>query len=73
MSESKIIAREELAKHTELSSLWIVVHGRVYDVTPYLAKHPGGISHLLRSGGTSQTHLNIINTSQRFKMVKKAV
>lgn len=27
---------EEVAKHNSLKELWLVIHGRVYDVTPFL-------------------------------------
>jgi cytochrome b involved in lipid metabolism len=32
----------EIATHSTTSSCWLVVDGRVYDVTTYLRSHPGG-------------------------------
>ncbi|KAI0848762.1 FMN-dependent dehydrogenase-domain-containing protein [Daldinia vernicosa] len=45
----------ELAKHNTPSSCWIVVSGKVYDVTPYLRDHPGGPAILVKNGGTDAT------------------
>lgn len=33
----------DVARHATLADCWIVVDGRVYDVTNYLRTHPGGI------------------------------
>eukprot|EP00928_Gymnodinium_smaydae_P010609 TRINITY_DN1399_c0_g1_i1.p1 TRINITY_DN1399_c0_g1~~TRINITY_DN1399_c0_g1_i1.p1 ORF type:complete len:902 (-),score=171.45 TRINITY_DN1399_c0_g1_i1:537-3242(-) len=41
------IPMEEVDKHADASSTWIVVKGRVYDCTPYLHDHPGGASSIL--------------------------
>lgn len=32
----------EISKHNSLSDCWIVVNGRVYDITRYIPMHPGG-------------------------------
>lgn len=32
----------QIATHSSSSSCWLVVNGRVYDVTTYLRSHPGG-------------------------------
>ncbi|KAI2616820.1 hypothetical protein GGR54DRAFT_223360 [Hypoxylon sp. NC1633] len=45
----------ELAKHNTTSSCWIVIHGKVYDVTPYLDQHPGGAAILIKQGGRDAT------------------
>lgn len=36
MAETKIFTLEEVAKHNEKKSTWIVIHDSVYDVTPFL-------------------------------------
>lgn len=46
-----MLSGSEIAKHTSSDSCWIVIHGRVYDVTGFLDKHPGGRSILLKQGG----------------------
>jgi len=32
----------EVAKHNKVSDCWIVIKGKVYEVTDYIDKHPGG-------------------------------
>ncbi|QPH02990.1 hypothetical protein C2857_007210 [Epichloe festucae Fl1] len=46
------ITLEDLADHGSLDSLWIGVHGRVYDLTSFISDHPGGIEALESSAGT---------------------
>ena len=33
---------EELSKHNKLDDAWISINHRVYDITNYISKHPGG-------------------------------
>ena len=35
MSEERIITWEEVKKHNSAESLWVVVNGKVYDVTEF--------------------------------------
>lgn len=51
-----LITYEELSKHTSRSDCWIAIRGRIIDVTPYLAEHPGGEDILLANAGTDATH-----------------
>mmetsp|Transcript_20136 Transcript_20136/g.28089 ORF Transcript_20136/g.28089 Transcript_20136/m.28089 type:complete len:483 (-) Transcript_20136:424-1872(-) len=43
---SRIISLAEVNKHNKKKDLWIVVHGKVYDLTKFAPEHPGG-SHIL--------------------------
>ena len=44
----------EVAQHNQIDSLWIILKGKVYDVTPYIEEHPGG-SAIFRHGGQDST------------------
>ncbi|XP_071494324.1 cytochrome b5-like [Diadema antillarum] len=42
---------EEVQKHKSGSSLWLVIHNQVYDVTKFLDEHPGGEEVLIEQAG----------------------
>ncbi|XP_048211182.1 cytochrome b5 type B isoform X2 [Perognathus longimembris pacificus] len=46
---------EEVAKHNTSKETWLVIHGRVYDVTGFLDEHPAGEELLLEQAGTDAT------------------
>ena len=37
------ISPEEIAQHASVHDAWIALHGKVYNITPYLHYHPGGV------------------------------
>ncbi|CCW59608.1 unnamed protein product [Phytomonas sp. EM1] len=49
-----LLSDEEICKHNNRMSLWIVSGNSVYDVTSFLNSHPGGDAILLRCGGGSK-------------------
>ncbi|CAK81155.1 unnamed protein product (macronuclear) [Paramecium tetraurelia] len=53
--EKRIIGWDELSNHCNRTSLWVVIEGQVFDVTTYLAEHPGGDDILLKYGGLDGT------------------
>ena len=40
--------KSEVQKHNKDGDAWLIVHGNVYDVTPFLNEHPGGKKVLLK-------------------------
>lgn len=48
---------EELATHNTKEDCWVAMDGKVYDVTSWLPKHPGGQDVLLLSAGRDVTNL----------------
>jgi len=46
---------EEVAKHTTKSDCWVVLHGRVLNVTSFLSAHPGGELAIITFGGKDAT------------------
>ena len=55
MSEVKVITWDELMKHNKRNDCWILIEGKVFDVTTYLAEHPGGDDILVRNSGRDAT------------------
>lgn len=51
------ITMEELSKHDKETDAWILVRGKVYNITPYLEFHPGGIPEIMRGAGKDATDL----------------
>ena len=45
----------KLAEHSKRDSVWMTIHGKVYDVTKYLDDHPGGEEVLLDRAGKDAT------------------
>lgn len=45
----------DVAKHNTKNDLWMVIHGKVYDVREYARDHPGGAEALVEVAGTDAT------------------
>jgi cytochrome b involved in lipid metabolism len=45
----------EVGKHAATGDCWLIIDGKVYDVTSYLAAHPGGVSTIRPSCGKDGT------------------
>ncbi|CAL9208006.1 unnamed protein product [Musa hybrid cultivar] len=55
MAGSKIYRFDEVAKHNDAEDCWLIVSGKVYDVSSYMAEHPGGRDVLLSATGKDAT------------------
>ncbi len=51
MTENSTYTLEECKRHTSDKDCWLVVHGKVYNVTDFLEEHPGGYDIILTSAG----------------------
>ncbi|GMH22525.1 hypothetical protein Nepgr_024368 [Nepenthes gracilis] len=54
-SESKVFVFEEVAKHSNQHDCWLIISGKVYNVTSFLDDHPGGDDVLLSSTNRDAT------------------
>jgi cytochrome b involved in lipid metabolism len=49
------LTKKEIAKHNTPSNCWLIISNKVYEVTSYIAAHPGGQSMLTRYCGADAT------------------
>jgi len=52
---TKVVTLNELREHTTKDSLWVLLHGKVYDVTKFIDEHPGGDEVILSEAGKDAT------------------
>ncbi|EDR12691.1 uncharacterized protein LACBIDRAFT_183113 [Laccaria bicolor S238N-H82] len=52
---TRIITLDELRENKTRDSLYILIHGKVYNVTKFMDEHPGGDEVLLAEGGQDAT------------------
>uniref|UniRef100_A0A5F5PL07 Cytochrome b5 n=1 Tax=Equus caballus TaxID=9796 RepID=A0A5F5PL07_HORSE len=64
---------EEVAKRNSSKEIWLVIHGRVYDVTRFLNEHPGGEEVLLEQAGAdaSESFEDVGHSSDAREMLKQ--
>ncbi|KAL0737873.1 hypothetical protein Bca4012_014083 [Brassica carinata] len=53
--DGKVFTLAEVSQHTSAKDCWIVIDGKVYDVTKFLDDHPGGDEVILTSTGKDAT------------------
>ncbi len=46
----------EVAKHANATSCWSVISGKVYDLTSFISRHPGGEKNILKICGKDGTN-----------------
>nr|XP_034925437.1 cytochrome b5-like isoform X1 [Populus alba] len=56
MASSKVYLFDEIAKHNKTNDCWLIISGKVYDVTSFMDDHPGGGEVLLSSTGKDATN-----------------
>ncbi|WCJ32453.1 Cytochrome b5 [Euphorbia peplus] len=54
--DPKVYVFEDVLKHNKIKDCWLVISGKVYDVTPFMDDHPGGDEVLLSSTGADATN-----------------
>ncbi|PWN26642.1 cytochrome b5 [Jaminaea rosea] len=54
-SSGRQVTMEELGQHGSQGDLWLLVDGKVYDVTKFMDEHPGGDEVLTAEAGKDAT------------------
>ncbi|CAO3699120.1 hypothetical protein CU097_004662 [Rhizopus azygosporus] len=57
------VTLDELKKHKSPEDAWTAIQGKVYNITPYLKFHPGGVKDLMRVAGRDGTRLFMLTHS----------
>ncbi|PWA49245.1 cytochrome b5, heme-binding site-containing protein [Artemisia annua] len=52
---TKLYTMKEASEHNSAGDCWVVIDGKVYDVSSYLDDHPGGDDVLLQATGKDAT------------------
>ncbi|CAN8291521.1 unnamed protein product [Cochlearia groenlandica] len=52
---TKLYSMKEAASHNKQDDCWVVIDGKVYDVSSYMDEHPGGDDVLLAATGKDAT------------------
>ncbi|OEL33220.1 Cytochrome b5 isoform E [Dichanthelium oligosanthes] len=55
MTGGKVYSFEEVTKHKDRKDCWLIIAGKVYDVTAFMEEHPGGDEVLLACTGKDAT------------------
>ena len=51
----KVFEFDEVAKHTTHDDCWVIINGKVYNVSSYIDEHPGGEEVILDVAGSDAT------------------
>ncbi|KAK7834595.1 cytochrome b5 [Quercus suber] len=55
-SDPKVHVFEDVEKHNKTKDCWLIISGKVYDVTAFMEDHPGGDEVLLSATGKDATN-----------------
>lgn len=57
--KTRTVTKEEVAQHNTEEDIWVILHGRAYDITEFLDDHPGGPEVLRDEAGMYMLHFFI--------------
>jgi cytochrome b involved in lipid metabolism len=53
--KSLVLSMNEIGKHNKQTDCWMLINGKVYNITSYFGSHPGGNSAMLATCGKDAT------------------
>jgi hypothetical protein len=54
-TDPTVFSADDVAQHSTADDCWTIVDGNVYDVTPFVSRHPGGSAAIARICGVDGT------------------
>jgi len=57
ISTEKAYTLADVSVHNNQSSCWMVMEGKVYDITKFLSSHPAGLSKIMKGCGIDATNM----------------
>jgi len=67
----RVYTREEVAAHNTKEDIWIIIENKVYDITTWVDRHPGGYRVLLTQAGEDVTNpFTVFHPKQVFGRLK---
>ncbi|KAK6457898.1 cytochrome b5-like heme/steroid binding domain-containing protein [Scheffersomyces xylosifermentans] len=51
------VTKDELKKHKTKDDCWTSINGKVFNITPYIHFHPGGVDEIMKCAGRDGTAL----------------
>uniref|UniRef100_A0A0A9C6E0 Uncharacterized protein n=1 Tax=Arundo donax TaxID=35708 RepID=A0A0A9C6E0_ARUDO len=68
----KLFSPSDVALHASRNDCWVVIHGKVYDVTKFLEDHPGGedvLLHASASGDATEAFEEVGHSTSAISMM----
>ncbi|KAJ3703550.1 hypothetical protein LUZ61_007255 [Rhynchospora tenuis] len=73
MGDLKKLSASEISLHTSKDDCWLLINGKVYDVTKFLEDHPGGeevLLHSSASGDATDAFENVGHSTSAVSMME---
>ncbi|CDW80177.1 cytochrome b5 [Stylonychia lemnae] len=73
-AQDRQITKDEITAHSAEGDCWLLIEGKVYDVSPYMDKHPGGSDILLANASgqdASEAYEDADHSKRAKEMLKK--
>ncbi|HBC72764.1 hypothetical protein A2379_04625 [Candidatus Amesbacteria bacterium RIFOXYB1_FULL_47_13] len=55
-TQRELLTAEVVVKHNNRNDCWLIISGKVYNLTDYLVQHPGGVSAVTSYCGRGESH-----------------
>uniref|UniRef100_A0A0E0BQH5 Cytochrome b5 heme-binding domain-containing protein n=1 Tax=Oryza glumipatula TaxID=40148 RepID=A0A0E0BQH5_9ORYZ len=71
-SSKKLFSASDVVGHASRKDCWVVIHGKVYDVTKFLEDHPGGedvLLHASASGDATEAFEDVGHSTSAISMM----